>query len=109
MEALRRSPYSEAVPHSQLNGPGGRFVATLRGARLSGTGRVFWRPGEGVPDCTTVFHLDCRPVAALSFSQGEGVAAARTVQRNPTEQRVPRFFLAPSARVNQNWQQTVNA
>jgi len=47
MEAPRRGPYSEAVPHSQLNGTGGRFVATLREDRMSGTGRPFWRPGEG--------------------------------------------------------------
>ena len=92
MEAPRRSPYSEAVPHSQLTGTGGRFVATLRGHRLSRTGRPFRRPGEGVRDCKTVFHLDCRPVAALSLSQGDRVAAARTMQEKPTAQRVPLFF-----------------
>jgi len=92
MEAPRRSPYSEALPHSQLTGTGGRFVATLRGHRLSGTGRPFRRPGEGDRDFKTVLHLDCRPVAALSLSQGDRVAAARTMQGNPTSQRVPFFF-----------------
>jgi len=109
MEAPRRSPYSEAVPHSQLTGTGGSFVATLRGHRLSGTSRPFLRLGEGVRYCKTVFHPDCRPVAALSFSQGYRVAAARTMLGNPTAQRVPLFFLTHRARVSHSWQQTVIA
>ena len=92
MEAPRRSLYSEAVHHSQLTGTGGRFVATLRGHGLSGTGSPYRRPGEAVQDCTTVFHLHCRPVAALSLSQGDRVAAARTMKGNPTAKRVPLLF-----------------
>ena len=66
-------------------------------------------PGRGVQDCKTVSHLDCRPVAVLSLSQGYRVAAARTMQGNPTAQRVPLFFLTHRSRVSHNWQQTVIA